>query len=696
MKKFVKLALMSLVAVWAITGCQNPTGSNQDQGEGARGSLTVSMNDAVSRSILPGISMNPASYDLVGAGPNGASFSQSVTGGNSLTLSDLAFGAWTVTVTAKNGSGTPIGQGNGTVTVMSNASASLSITVRPYDGFGTLALNVSWPAAQVQTAQIQSTLTPANGTARDLAFTVNGSAGTASLTASDVATGYHTLVLKLLDNGHLAIGAVEVVRIVKDQTSSGTLAFTNVNQSTGTLEVNVTPEMSDPLEVSISGSAATKPANKSLSLSAVVSNYSDNVTYVWYVNGDAKATGASYSFDDSWAKGFYRIDVTAYSADGKRAGSTTTNVQVVEAESSLPDSEKQLYPTTNTQQTPSIVWTGSEYGIVWSEVTNTNIGTICFLRADKQGKIIGDVVQISTDANVNTSPEIHWNGLNWVVVWVPFFRDSGTYAIRFRQLDRTGTPTSAVITLNSIHDNVYDITDLVWDGQNYALVYRVWTDYRLVFMKFSPSGTLLGSETTVVDSGKAAWHPALAWNGSSYGLAWIDQRYYGNPSGNDEIFYKQLDSNGIPLTDDIRISTAQGSSWDPDLVWIGDSYALSWVDARNGPLHAMFTYIREDGIKKFEEISLSSYSQRQDCPAIAWSGNRTIVTFSNGDILHTTIVNQTGGIEVQDAIASTRGIHSFEPSSAWDGEAAATVWYDSRKGRRQIYFSRISSDGVFF
>jgi len=331
MKKFMKLALMSLVAVWAITGCQNPTGSNQDQGEGARGSLTVSMNDAVSRSILPGISMNPASYDLVGAGPNGASFSQSVTGGNSLTLSDLAFGAWTVTVTAKNGSGTPIGQGNGTVTVMSNASASLSITVRPYDGFGTLALNVSWPAAQVQTAQIQSTLTPANGTARDLAFTVNGSAGTASLTASDVATGYHTLVLKLLDNGHLAIGAVEVVRIVKDQTSSGTLAFTNVNQSTGTLEVNVTPEMSDPLEVSISGSAATKPANKSLSLSAAVSNYSDNVTYVWYVNGDAKATGASYSFDDSWAKGFYRIDVTAYSADGKRAGSATTNVQVVEA-----------------------------------------------------------------------------------------------------------------------------------------------------------------------------------------------------------------------------------------------------------------------------------------------------------------------------------------------------------------------------
>jgi formylglycine-generating enzyme required for sulfatase activity len=325
MNKLKVLVLASLVALVAFTSCQNPI--NPGQG----GTLTVSMNDAVSRSILPGISMNPASYDLTGTGPNGVSFAQAISSGSSATMTGLAFGEWTVTATAKNSDGTAIGQGSGTVTVLSNASVSLAITVRPYDGFGTLNLTVSWPAAQVQTAQIHSTLTPASGSAWDLSFAVNGSAGTASYTASDVATGYHTLILKLLDNGHLAIGAVEVVRIVKDQTTSGTLTFANVNQATGTLEVNLTPEMGDPLEVSISGSAATKPANQSLVLSAAVSNYADNVTYVWYVNGDAKATGASYSFDNTWAQGYYRIDVTAFSADGKRAGSATSTVQVVAA-----------------------------------------------------------------------------------------------------------------------------------------------------------------------------------------------------------------------------------------------------------------------------------------------------------------------------------------------------------------------------
>jgi hypothetical protein len=325
MGKMRVLVLTSLVAIVAFTGCRNPINP------GLGGTLTVSMNDAVSRTILPGISMNPASYDLAGTGPNGASFSQSVSSGTSATMTNLAFGDWTVTATAKNGAGTAIGQGSGSVTVLSNASVSLSITVQPYDGFGTLALDVSWPATQVQSAQIQSTLTPASGPARDLAFAVNGGAGTANFSATDVATGYHTLMLKLLDNGHLAIGAVEVVRIVKDQTTSGTLAFTIVNQATGTLEVNLTPEMADPLQVSIAGGAATKPANQSLALSATVSNYSGNVTYVWYVNGDAVAIGASYDFGDTWSQGYYRIDVTAFSADGKRAGSATTDVEVPNA-----------------------------------------------------------------------------------------------------------------------------------------------------------------------------------------------------------------------------------------------------------------------------------------------------------------------------------------------------------------------------
>jgi hypothetical protein len=68
-----------------------------------------------------------------------------------------------------------------------------------------------------------------------------------------------------------------------------------------------------------------------MSLSASIAESGVNVTYVWYVNAEAKGDGASFAFDNSWAPGWYRIDVTAFSADGTRAGSGTCSVQVVGA-----------------------------------------------------------------------------------------------------------------------------------------------------------------------------------------------------------------------------------------------------------------------------------------------------------------------------------------------------------------------------
>lgn len=191
-----------LVIATAISfaGCPNPI-----QGT-TTGSLTISVGDAVSRTLLPAISMDPASYDISGTGPNGATFAQTVTGSSSLTIDRLTFGDWTVTVTAKNADGTAIGAGTSTATVHSNATSTVSVTVIPYDGFGTLNLQLAWTPAQVDIAQVESSLLPSTGSARTLVFAVNGSAGTASFSASDIATGYHTLTLKLKDNGSLSRG----------------------------------------------------------------------------------------------------------------------------------------------------------------------------------------------------------------------------------------------------------------------------------------------------------------------------------------------------------------------------------------------------------------------------------------------------------------------------------------------------------
>ena len=255
------------------------------------GSLSISINDNVSRSLLPALDMSPALYTVVGTGPSTATFSQDSTSG-SLTINALAFGSWSIVVTAKNAAGTAIGSGTGTVLISSNQSSTLAITVVPFTGNGTLNLTLNWTAADVQTAQVESTLIPSNGSARTLAFTLNAVSGSASFAASDIAAGYHTLILKLKDNGALVMGAVEVVRIVKGQATTGSYTFADINNPGGSVVVNVNPEMGDPLTVSISGASAKKFTNQTLSLNATIAEVGVNSTFIWYVNGESSGTGA--------------------------------------------------------------------------------------------------------------------------------------------------------------------------------------------------------------------------------------------------------------------------------------------------------------------------------------------------------------------------------------------------------------------
>ena len=125
------------------------------------------------------------------------------------------------------------------------------------------------------------------------------------------------------------IGAVEVVRIVAGQTTSGTYTFTNVNMPGGTIVVNITPQLANPIPVSISAVGSTLTEGASATATASVGDGTQNVTYVWYLNGVSQTTGSTYTFGSNLGLGYYRLDVTAFTTDGTRAGSATASFQVV-------------------------------------------------------------------------------------------------------------------------------------------------------------------------------------------------------------------------------------------------------------------------------------------------------------------------------------------------------------------------------
>ena len=327
----ISLKSLGLACVTAVLllGCPMPTLPGPG---GSGGSLTIQVGNHInSQTLLPPISMTPVSYTVSGTGPGGATFSQTTTGG-SVTVNSLAFGSWSIVVNAMNADGTLIGSGNSTAAVHTGQTTTVAISVVPLTGNGALNLTVSWTASQVETPSIVASLTPPSGSATPLSFSITGSQATYSSTS--IPAGYQTLTVQLMDNNIAVMGAVEVVRIVTGQTTSGTYAFTNVNQPGGSVQVNITPALADPIPVSISGVPATITAGTSITATASVSDGTTGVVYVWYLNGVSVGTGASLTFGSSLAAGYYRLDVTAYTAT--RAGSATASLQVTSAGSAGP------------------------------------------------------------------------------------------------------------------------------------------------------------------------------------------------------------------------------------------------------------------------------------------------------------------------------------------------------------------------
>ena len=369
-------AFMLAALILGLASCTPPTWPQM-------GALAIQIAEAEPKTLVPGLDMTIATFAISGQGPGGVQFSRSTTDA-SLTIGGLSFGNWTIGVDGKNAGGTIVAHGGATVKVITGATQAASITVLPLTGPGTLSLSVTWPAAAVGSPSIQSQLIPVQGSATTLAFTPP-SAGQATSTTGGIQSGYYTLVIKLLDNGQLVMGAVDVVRIASGATTSGSFAFTDINTGTGSISVSISPRMDAPIAVTLSGQAPELATGTPMTVAASLPSGPSNVTLVWYLNGVARTTGASFTVNTAaapLAAGTYRIDVTAFSADGTRGGSATCGLRVL----GTGQVTLEWDPNTETDLAGYRIYTGSASGVYGATPAWSGTATTCTITGLVRGR----------------------------------------------------------------------------------------------------------------------------------------------------------------------------------------------------------------------------------------------------------------------------------------------------------------------
>ncbi len=355
LKKFLIITLLSLFPLFGCAGgnseddklsglmiINNPAGVDMGTLKLSLSSSTSSVNYLRSNSIsgllpaasiIPSIDMVPEMYSISGTGPDGSNFSVS-TGSETIEVPNLRFGTWDITVEAFNDDASPvsIGSGSNSVAIVAGATTLCTVVVTPYTGFGSLSLALTWSGASVANPAIASTITRNGGIPAVLAFSVsNGSASS----LSTLAAGYYTVNTKLYGDGANSTrifmgGAVDVVRILQDQQTAGTMSIVvNSTVPDGDGGITIDPSMDDPIEVILTGNVATITEGSTLTVHAAAPSETEPVTYTWYLNGVTQSGGSTYT-STGLPVGRYRLDVTAFNSDGSRAGSATCTFEVVD------------------------------------------------------------------------------------------------------------------------------------------------------------------------------------------------------------------------------------------------------------------------------------------------------------------------------------------------------------------------------
>jgi hypothetical protein len=185
-------------------------------------------------------------------------------------------------------------------------------------------------------------------------------------------------------------------------------------------------------------------------------------------------------------------------------------------------SDVQITNDAGSSDAPSLVWTGIEYGVAWND-SRTTTSDIYFARVSAAGVKIGSDVQITSAPGVSLEPSLVWRGTGYGLVWSDL--RSGSMKIFGASLDVFGTRLGEELQLS---DTAYDVRPhLAAGSQGLALVYLDSNAGKQLLFVGWDCGTLDTTPPTCpsspAETARTSTSVTLAWGPSVDSESGLDQ-----------------------------------------------------------------------------------------------------------------------------------------------------------------------------
>src|SRR5262245_59430340 len=356
----------------------------------------------------------------------------------------------------------------------------------------------------------------------------------------------------------------------------------------------------------------------------------------------------------------------------------------------------------NGQAMPSIAYDGTNYLVVWSDGRIDN-GSIYGARVAPDGTVL-DIggIQISNAPNEQVSPDVAFDGTNYLVTWSDRRRDYTRWDVYGARVTPGGTvldPGGIPIATEPYFDQ--KTPRIAFDGANYLVVWtdsRNWPDVGDVFgARVTPGGTVLEPQGFPIYFGpNGQFAGGIEFDGKHYLVSWTDQRH-----GSGDVYAGRvtpaggvLDPQGIP------VSTAPGAQSASDVAFDGTNSFVVWEDGRSGS-GSMDVYgarVKPEGVViDTDGIPISTAPSHQEQPRVAFDGTNYLVAWedirssSSWDV-YSSRVSRSGGV-LDEIKVSDAANNQMRPVVASDGTNFMVAW-DDNGGSADTYGARVTGDGV--
>ncbi len=246
-----------------------------------------------------------------------------------------------------------------------------------------------------------------------------------------------------------------------------------------------------------------------------------------------------------------------------------------------------------------------------------------------------------------------------------------------------------------------DAGGLAWSGEHWSATYWDYgprtTGADVHYQNLDVAGMRLGGVQEIARFPGDAYGAQLVYTPEFHELAgiWEDRR-----DGNFEIYFVRLDTDGVKLQPDLRLSFAPDFSLYADLVWTGVDYGIVWEDFRHselGPDNSgiYFARVDGDGLVAQAETRLTFDPSGSESPEVAFSGSEYGVAYlsdrdGNREIYFMTL-DLRGNLLGETRVSRTAG-NSVRPVLTWGEGEFAMVWQDSTDGNEEVYLARVRPD----